>query len=156
MKTKQCDFESQSAKIRSWKTRGDRLELNSLVRKNSQTQQLIWQRSVVCLFMLLAGVAATSLAGCSRLGSSQAQEESQVQPSPPTNPSLPSPSQETNLAALPSVTDPNFVVAAVQKVGPAVVRINASRTVSRRLPEFLMIRSFDDFSAYQMYNLESV
>jgi Do/DeqQ family serine protease len=31
---------------------------------------------------------------------------------------------------LPKPTDPNFVVAAVQKVGPAVVRINAAKTVT--------------------------
>jgi S1-C subfamily serine protease len=38
-------------------------------------------------------------------------------------------------AVLPSITDPNFVVAAVQKVGPAVVRINAAKTVTTQLPE---------------------
>ena len=36
-------------------------------------------------------------------------------------------------------TDPNFVVAAVQKVGPAVVRINAARTVSSQATD-----EFDD------------
>jgi serine protease Do len=36
-------------------------------------------------------------------------------------------------------TDPNFVVTAVQKVGPAVVRINAARTVSSQAPD-----EFDD------------
>jgi len=36
-------------------------------------------------------------------------------------------------AILPSPTDP-FVVAAVQKVGPAVVRINAARTVTSQAP----------------------
>jgi hypothetical protein len=35
---------------------------------------------------------------------------------------------------LPNPADPNFVVAAVQKVGPAVVRINAARTVSDEGP----------------------
>ncbi|MBD2566481.1 HhoA/HhoB/HtrA family serine endopeptidase [Anabaena lutea] len=32
-------------------------------------------------------------------------------------------------------TDPNFITQVVQKVGPAVVRINSSRTVQSRLPE---------------------
>lgn len=36
-------------------------------------------------------------------------------------------------------TDPNFVVTAVQKVGSAVVRINAARTVSSQVPD-----EFDD------------
>jgi Do/DeqQ family serine protease len=36
---------------------------------------------------------------------------------------------------LPGNTDPNFVTQVVQKVGPAVVRINSSRTVKSQLPE---------------------
>ncbi|MFM2062902.1 MAG: hypothetical protein RLZZ507_2572 [Cyanobacteriota bacterium] len=36
---------------------------------------------------------------------------------------------------LPGNTDPNFVTQVVQKVGPAVVRINSSRTVQSRIPE---------------------
>jgi Do/DeqQ family serine protease len=36
---------------------------------------------------------------------------------------------------LPGNTDPNFVTRVVQKVGPAVVRINSSRTVQTQLPE---------------------
>ncbi|NER39863.1 MAG: PDZ domain-containing protein [Oscillatoria sp. SIO1A7] len=40
-----------------------------------------------------------------------------------------------NVAYLPIPSDSNFIVEAVQKVGPAVVRINAARTVASRLPE---------------------
>ncbi|MBD2167819.1 trypsin-like peptidase domain-containing protein [Calothrix membranacea FACHB-236] len=36
---------------------------------------------------------------------------------------------------LPAATDPNFVTEVVQRVGPAVVRINSSRTVRTQLPE---------------------
>ncbi|MFN6558797.1 MAG: HhoA/HhoB/HtrA family serine endopeptidase [Nostoc sp. ChiSLP01] len=36
---------------------------------------------------------------------------------------------------LPATTDPNFVTQVVQKVGPAVVRINSSRTVKTQLPD---------------------
>ncbi|RCJ24644.1 serine protease [Nostoc minutum NIES-26] len=35
---------------------------------------------------------------------------------------------------LPAATDPNFVIQVVQKVGPAVVRIDSSRTVKSQLP----------------------
>ncbi len=35
---------------------------------------------------------------------------------------------------LPAATDPNFVIQVVQKVGPAVVRIDSSRTVQSRIP----------------------
>ncbi|MBW4563732.1 MAG: trypsin-like peptidase domain-containing protein [Mojavia pulchra JT2-VF2] len=36
---------------------------------------------------------------------------------------------------LPAATDPNFVTEVVQRVGPAVVRINSSRTVRTQIPE---------------------
>jgi Do/DeqQ family serine protease len=36
---------------------------------------------------------------------------------------------------LPVATDPNFITEVVQRVGPAVVRINSSRTVKTQLPE---------------------
>lgn len=49
-------------------------------------------------------------------------------------------SQATPSSALPGLTDTNFISNAVQRVGPAVVRINSSRTVARRsVPE-----GFDD------------
>jgi len=51
---------------------------------------------------------------------------------------------ETPFLGIPSIipqtpTDPNFISAIVKEVGPAVVRIDASRTVTARLPE-----GFDD------------
>jgi Do/DeqQ family serine protease len=36
---------------------------------------------------------------------------------------------------LPAATDPNFITEVVQRVGPAVVRINSSRTVRTQVPE---------------------
>ncbi|WP_414543848.1 HhoA/HhoB/HtrA family serine endopeptidase [Nostoc sp. CCY0012] len=42
-----------------------------------------------------------------------------------------------NAAPLPTATGSNFVTQVVQKVGPAVVRIEASRTVTSRLPDEL-------------------
>ncbi|KJH69901.1 serine protease [Aliterella atlantica CENA595] len=79
---------------------------------------------------LFAGLAM-SLGGCSLPQSRQ-------------NPASPQPlsisPQSDRTAAIPAnPTDPNFVVAAVQKVGPAVVRINAARTVSSQIPD-----EFDD------------
>jgi len=87
------------------------------------------------LLTLLAGTAVTSLSGCALLESYR-EPPTQASPSSPvvSSPS-PYPNLEANRAPLPSISDPNFVVAAVQRVGPAVVRINASKTVSTRLPE---------------------
>ncbi|MEM9155581.1 MAG: trypsin-like peptidase domain-containing protein [Cyanobacteria bacterium P01_F01_bin.33] len=44
--------------------------------------------------------------------------------------------KSTLLAQVPNQTNPNFIADAVARMGPAVVRINASRTVRRRSPLF--------------------
>ncbi|MBZ8180822.1 HhoA/HhoB/HtrA family serine endopeptidase [Oscillatoria salina] len=41
----------------------------------------------------------------------------------------------TTFAAIPITEDPNFVARVVREVGPAVVRINASKTVTTQIPE---------------------
>jgi Do/DeqQ family serine protease len=51
---------------------------------------------------------------------------------------------------LPSITDPNFVTKVVQQVGPAVVRIEASRTVRTSLPEEFNNPFFRDFFGSQL------
>lgn len=87
---------------------------------------------------LLAAVVVTSLSGCSFFGSDREPQAQQPPSSPVANSPVNSSPVENN-QALPSISDPNFVVAAVEKVGPAVVRINASKTIASRLPE-----AFDD------------
>jgi Do/DeqQ family serine protease len=46
---------------------------------------------------------------------------------------------------IPAATDPNFVIRVVQNVGPAVVRIDSSRTVKSRLPDELNDPFFRQF-----------
>jgi len=50
----------------------------------------------------------------------------------PSNSLLPQPSVAQLPKTLPGQTDTNFIARAVEKVGPAVVRIDSSRTVQRR------------------------
>lgn len=96
--------------------------------------------SAVLPLTILAGAAVAFLSGCS-LPSSVLQTEKSPPPvvnSPNSEgDSLRDSSASRSIGSIPS--DPNFVVTAVQKVGPAVVRINAARTVTSRLPE-----EFDD------------
>nr|WP_236738816.1 HhoA/HhoB/HtrA family serine endopeptidase [Chroogloeocystis siderophila] len=92
---------------------------------------LLQQQNVGYVLTLLTGIGLVSLSGCARPGNMTQTEQSNAQPTPQQ------PTANTTAAIAP--TDPNFVVAAVQKVGPAVVRINAARTVSRQLPA-----EFDD------------
>ncbi|MFH7028359.1 MAG: HhoA/HhoB/HtrA family serine endopeptidase [Heteroscytonema crispum UTEX LB 1556] len=46
---------------------------------------------------------------------------------------------------IPTATDPNFVIRVVQNLGPAVVRIDSSRTVKTRLPDELNDPFFRQF-----------
>ncbi|PSB27439.1 HhoA/HhoB/HtrA family serine endopeptidase [Chlorogloea sp. CCALA 695] len=83
-------------------------------------------------FYLLTLLSITFLASCSLPKLPQNREN--TTPEPLVNPIT----QSDRLVDI-NPTDPNFVVTAVQKVGSAVVRINAARTVSRQTPN-----EFDD------------
>ncbi|MBW4429590.1 MAG: trypsin-like peptidase domain-containing protein [Nostoc desertorum CM1-VF14] len=84
-----------------------------------------WKKAAASLSLVLLGSGMT-LAGGYMAGNSRQMSESasnlainRVNAAPPV------------LAA----TDPNFVTRVVQNVGPAVVRINSSRTVRSRIPD---------------------
>lgn len=64
----------------------------------------------------------------------------------PTTQKLASPTESANL---PPIEDTNFVSAVVEKVGPAVVRIDSARTVTRQTPENFRDRFFRDFFGSQ-------
>ena len=68
--------------------------------------------------------------------------ESHLQPSAPD--ALPVVMRPSTPSALPEAadSDPNFIAQAVEKVGPAVVRIDASRTVSPEVPDNPFLRRF--------------
>lgn len=55
-----------------------------------------------------------------------------------------------SLAAIPPQTPSNFIAEVVQEVGPAVVRINASRTVNRNVPDMFRDPLFRDFFGSQV------
>lgn len=81
--------------------------------------------------ILLGGATLASLSGCQQLANSLNTNKSNV-------PVATTPPQAINpqIAAPPAIIstsggDPNFVVGVVQKVGPAVVRIDSSRTISQ-------------------------
>lgn len=114
----ETNLEGLVRKSLSDKAGGDRRRLSGTVGRKALT--------------LISGVLCVSLSSCTTITEPFRQSQAQQTPVAPS-PVAPTPG--TPRAALPSVSDPNFVVVAVQKVGPAVVRINASRTVRRQLPE---------------------
>ncbi|MEA5506822.1 HhoA/HhoB/HtrA family serine endopeptidase [Halotia wernerae UHCC 0503] len=92
---------------------------------NSKYNNTPWKKAAASLSLVLLGSGMT-LAGGYLAGNNQHLSESasklavnRVNAAPP----------------LPAATDPNFVIQVVKKVGPAVVRIDSSRTVKSRIPE---------------------
>lgn len=99
---------------------------NNNSQNNSKALEKQSHQRVKYLLISLAGLAV-SLGGCSLPNNPlQNRESTPSSPQPVVAPQT----QSDRSAISASPTDPNFVVAAVQKVGPAVVRINAARTVS--------------------------
>ncbi|MGF2037802.1 MAG: HhoA/HhoB/HtrA family serine endopeptidase [Nostoc sp. CmiVER01] len=87
------------------------------------------------LWMLSYGVAVVFLGSCSVLPTktfetrqSQTQAQKPIEPNPINPVIVPPP-------LISSSGDPNFVVKVVQQVGPAVVRIDSSRTITSRVPD---------------------
>jgi len=88
------------------------------------------------LLMLLRGVAVVFLGSCSLLPAktfeaqqNDTQPQTQTQNTNDSNPIIAPP------PIISSSGDPNFVVAVVQKVGSAVVRIDSARTITSRVPD---------------------
>lgn len=101
---------------------------------------------------LASGAVLAFLSGCSIPSSVLRTEQSPSEPVVSAQLPQQSDSQRDSSASrsiLPNPTDPNYVVAAVQKVGPAVVRINAAKTVSSRAPE-----GFDDPVLRRFFGLD--
>ncbi|MEH1917732.1 HhoA/HhoB/HtrA family serine endopeptidase [Nostoc sp.] len=99
-----------------------------------------WRKAAASLSLVLLGSGMT-LAGGYMAGHSQQVSEnasnlavSRVNAAPP----------------LPAATDPNFVTQVVQKVGPAVVRIDSSRTVKTQIPDEFNDPFFQRFFGSQM------
>ena len=84
--------------------------------------------------LLLTVAGATFLGGCSQLPRASSSPQESI--APPTSTPTPSNLGNATSRSLPvrDDTDSNFVVAAVDKVGPAVVRIDSARTVRRQAP----------------------
>lgn len=90
------------------------------------TSRNTWKQSAIYFMLPLVG-AGTALAGNRLLSENTF--------SPPAIAQTPSIVAQNRTGALATSTDPNFIASAVERVGPAVVRINASRTVQSRVPE---------------------
>ncbi|XGW00561.1 MAG: HhoA/HhoB/HtrA family serine endopeptidase [Leptolyngbya sp. BL-A-14] len=119
--------------------------MNTSTDKQSNTRKPAWKKPAVYLLLPLLG-AGTALLGDHWLSSSEASTQMAIAQT--TNP----PAQAQVVAQTPnrssailSSNDPNFIVNAVDRVGPAVVRINSSRTVKTQRPEIFNDPFFRQF-----------
>lgn len=119
--------------------------MNTSTHKQGNKRKSLWKTPVAYLLLPLLG-AGTALLGDHWLSSSE----------PPTQMAIAQtvspPVQTQSIAQAPSRSsailssgDPNFIVNAVDRVGPAVVRINSSRTVKNRRPEIFNDPFFRQF-----------
>ncbi|MEH1972414.1 MAG: HhoA/HhoB/HtrA family serine endopeptidase [Nostoc sp.] len=116
---------------------------NSILSNTADTKyhnRVPWKKAAASLSLVLLGSGMT-LAGGYMAGHSQQVSESasnlavsRVNAAPP----------------LPAATDPNFVTQVVQKVGPAVVRIDSSRTVKTQIPDEFNDPLFQRFFGSQL------
>ncbi|MBD2104174.1 HhoA/HhoB/HtrA family serine endopeptidase [Leptolyngbya sp. FACHB-261] len=94
---------------------------------NDVERKFPWKQSTICLSMLVVG------AGAALIGDRLLLQNSEPASAPISQLSQ-APTPVAQRAALPLTADSNFVVAAVEKVGPAVVRIDSARTVESQGP----------------------
>jgi Do/DeqQ family serine protease len=101
----------------------------------------------LALVLLGAGVATAGTQGIKTLSSAvdlpaiAAEEERTVDATPQTR---------NNVALMPQTSNPNVIANIVEEVGPAVVRIDASRTVQTNLPDAFQDPFFRQFFGDRM------
>ncbi|MBE9033852.1 HhoA/HhoB/HtrA family serine endopeptidase [aff. Roholtiella sp. LEGE 12411] len=103
-------------------------KLNSISNNTSDAKyrnQSPWKKAAASLSLVLLGSGMTLTGGYLASNPQQVSKNASNLAVSPVNAAPP----------LPIATDPNFVIQVVQKVGPAVVRINSSRTVKSQIPE---------------------
>ncbi len=124
------------------------IEFNILDRKTPKSNNLFWEKPITYVSLVLLG-ASVAFAG-SYLGS---QNKVSSQPSfsdPPVSaPSVTPISPKLN-AKLPITADTNFITDVVDRVGPAVVRIDSSRTVTNQIPQVFDDPFFRQFFGRQL------
>jgi Do/DeqQ family serine protease len=105
-------------------------------------QKFYWQKPATYLSLVLLGAGITA-SGNYMLA------RNPFSPQPANAEPTVAPTQTTQ-ASLPPNTDINFVTAVVDKVGPAVVRIDSSRTVTSQTPEIFKDPFFREFFGSQL------
>jgi Do/DeqQ family serine protease len=107
--------------------------------------QAVWKTAAASLSLVLLGSGMTLVGGDLAFNPQQISETTSKIGVSPVNAAPP----------LPTATGSNFVTQVVQKVGPAVVRIEASRTVTSRLPPEFNDPFFRQFFGFRLPEQQS-
>jgi Do/DeqQ family serine protease len=108
-----------------------------------QTRKSFWKKPAVYLLLPLVGAGA-ALAGDRLLSSNFSPDSPAIAQTATADTALVAQAPNRSSAIL-SATDPNFIVNVVDRVGPAVVRIDSSRTVRTRVPSIFNDPFFRQF-----------
>lgn len=117
------------------------LKFNPTVRKTPTRKKLVWHQQITNLSLVL-------LAGGITLAVNYLITDNPVLSQLPTS-QIAVPTDVTAQASLPSTKNANFITAVVEQVGPAVVRIDTSKTVTSRLPQGFNNRFFEEFFGFE-------
>jgi len=101
------------------------------------------KQPLVYLSLVLLGAGAV-VAG-DRVFNAQTLSTPAAQPVVDLSPTIQEPAASNPIASILGQGNDNFIAAAAQQVGPAVVRVNASRTVSQQLPPIFNDPNFREF-----------
>src|SRR5688572_24710077 len=116
----------------NYNSRSNSHQINTMSTQNMPASQrsrtFALPKKIAFLCLLLLG--STSTFGCNALTSQVPGSSNAIQAEPSTT----APISALPANILPS-QDSNFVTKVVQEVGPAVVRINSSRTVTNQVPD---------------------
>ena len=113
----------------------------------SRTSLLQRTGASVALVLMGAGIATASNYFIQHHNTVSSQSTPIMTTGVPTTPFAPAPVSES---PIPTTSSSNFVQDVVKRVGPAVVRIDASRTVTRSTPEIFNDPFFQQFFGNQM------
>ncbi len=138
MKFRRRDFEQNSEQSNHI------IPFNPSASNNQTKKRFSWQKPATHLSLVLLGSGIT-LSGGYLLA------RNPLSPQQPNSQGVAVSDSTTAQSNLPGATNNNFVTAVVDKIGPAVVRIDASRTVTSRVPEVFNDPFFRDF-----FGLESM
>jgi Do/DeqQ family serine protease len=130
------------------------MTMNTSFDKQGNSHRDRWQKPIIYLLLPLVGASAAVLGDHWLSSNVPSTPVAIAQTAPITSPQI-AQVPATRGTILPGGTDSNFIVNAVERVGPAVVRIDSSRTVKSQVPQLFNDPFFRQFFGSDLPNSPS-